>query len=253
MGCKLFALFTLCTGAGLAATLTAGCASERATLTLLSGATTTDGSARAFTAGAAPDDRGRTVYTFHDENTVDVYFSDVPMAALDAWRRGEDAPTWTSGGVLGHLHLFLWPRAGRTPIDFEASNATITLMTIAPSETGEPSAVVTYSGGGFVLPSSFDAEPGGRWFTARTRGATVQLRAMSPAASAPFTDAEARGRVRARLDQDAARRIAAAMLALAGVTRPVEAEMDQHGEDAGGGADEGRGTAIDGGASLRRS
>jgi len=198
--------------AALAAAASLACTAERAELSILA---RDGGRVLATSAGdAAPRDAGRVVYTYADENTVDVYFTDVPPRALRAWLMGEPAPRWTDGGVVAHLHMFLWPVAGRTPIDFDASNATITLAVVAPHPSGRAESVAIYSGGGFMLPTGLADAPGGAWFRARTRGATIELRALSPNAEAPIREGAATGSVRARLEPETAREIALGLLGL---------------------------------------
>ena len=118
-----------------ATTLVAGCTHERAEFSLVSSSSDVRFEARA--AGAVDGPRsGAVVYADADENTVDIYFTDLPESVWSAWTMGRASPLWTGGGTIGHVHLFLWPRAGRTPIDFAASNATLTLAVIAPDESG---------------------------------------------------------------------------------------------------------------------
>lgn len=103
------------------------------------------------------------VYRRADANTADIYLSDIPPEAiverLAAGRGGE-------AGTVIHLHIFLAPKAGRTPIDFTASNTTATCVIL----TGGPIGV--YGGGGFLLPS---ARIGDGRFTGRIRDATLRL------------------------------------------------------------------------------
>ncbi|TVQ75906.1 MAG: hypothetical protein EA380_09790 [Phycisphaeraceae bacterium] len=99
------------------------------------------------------------VYTKIDPNTVHLYLTDI-----------DDLATATSSGVgltgnVLHIHMFIRPRAGRTPIAFTASNATITHVVIAEGAYG------IYSGGGFFLPSG---APGRATFAGRIRDATLR-------------------------------------------------------------------------------
>ena len=111
-----------------------------------------------------------------------------------------------AGGVLIHVHMFLYPRAGRTPIDFDASNTSVRLIVLAGG-----AGAGRYGGGGFMLPSG---EPGDAGFGGRIRGATV-----GPIASAgSFVDRLGSSimdaTVRARHDEAMAGEIASALDAL---------------------------------------
>lgn len=142
------------------------------------------------------------VYHPLDDNTADVYLSDLaPEELLAALRDpGESAP-----GVVMHLHVFLFPKAGRTPIDFTASNSSLTMVVLTGSSAG------VYGGGGFVLPRG---RIGDESFSGRARGLTLRL------LSAPegFVDrlglSEVDGQIRARRDDALAQEIGGAMTAL---------------------------------------
>ncbi len=84
------------------------------------------------------------IYRHGDKNTADFYLSDLSEEQLLAWLRGTD--TDASGNLI-HIHMFLRPKAGRTPIDYTASNIAITHTVIAGGVYG------IYGGGGFMLPS----------------------------------------------------------------------------------------------------
>jgi hypothetical protein len=206
--------------AGFACAVLPSCASERASFELRSSLN----EARFDVAASGPP-AGRVVYTFADENTVDVYFTDVPPTVWREWlaaavdndassSRDANATDQAPGGAIVHWHIFLWPRPGKTPIDYDASNATVTAAVVATSEAGRPRAVVVYGGGGFVLPLGFTDEPGGEWFRGRTREATVRVRAVAPGAADPIVEGEAFGSVRARLDPRTASELARVMVLL---------------------------------------
>lgn len=105
-----------------------------------------------------------------DRNTVDVYLSDVPASRLSD-------PTDTLEGVVGniiHLHIFLMPDPGYTPIDSSACNFTVRHVVLTG---GAENAVGIYGGGGFCLP---DASPGDREFDGSLREATMRLARVGP-------------------------------------------------------------------------
>jgi hypothetical protein len=134
------------------------------------------------------------VYSVVDEATGDLYFTDLPEPVWRALAAGETPPTPAVGQVL-RIHLFLVPRAGRTPIDFTASNVTLTHVVFAGSAVG------VYGGGGFMLPSG---EPGDRAIAGRLEGATVEFVGGSPTFDDRLTAGVLSGRVRAVRNEDAA-------------------------------------------------
>lgn len=126
------------------------------------------------------------VYRYQDLNTVDVYLSDVPVESLanpDIDLREWAADEGQNGGAergatIVHIHLFVLPRAGKTPIDATACNATLRQLVLAPppppqsassrtpagpaagvvpSENRRLAVLGLYGGGGFV-------QPGRGWF-----------------------------------------------------------------------------------------
>jgi hypothetical protein len=134
------------------------------------------------------------VYRFTDQNTADVFLSDFsPDAIVDRLAGAPGAP-----GTVLHVHVFLAPKAGKTPIDFTASNAAITYVVFAGESMG------VYGGGGFVLPSSRlgDAE-----LEARMRRATLRLVEHGAGFADLLGNAEVSGDIAARRDDALAGRI----------------------------------------------
>ncbi len=111
------------------------------------------------------------VYAPVDTTTADIYFTDLPP---ERWH--PDADLAGVSGSLVHLHLFLAPRAGRTPIADTASNVVVRYLAISRGEVG------VYSGGGFLRVSG---SPGDDFFGGTVRGASATL----TRASAGFRDA----------------------------------------------------------------
>ncbi|MBC7773046.1 MAG: hypothetical protein H7210_11160 [Pyrinomonadaceae bacterium] len=111
-------------------------------------------------------------YVPTDRNTVDVYLSDIAASRLSD-------PTDTLAGVSGnifHLHIFLMPEAGQTPIDSSACNFTVRHVVLTgSSEPGQ--GIGIYGGGGFCLP---DSSPGDRIFDGSLREATMRLARVGP-------------------------------------------------------------------------
>ncbi|MEO1129994.1 MAG: hypothetical protein AAFX05_09880 [Planctomycetota bacterium] len=86
------------------------------------------------------------VYTSDDSNTIDIYLTDI-----DALGLGYEEARMT--GHLVHIHVFLMPLAGKTPIDETASNIAITHVVLANGSYG------IYGGGGFMLPIGAAGDP----------------------------------------------------------------------------------------------
>lgn len=134
------------------------------------------------------------VYRFTDQNTADVFLSDfAPEVIVDRLEGAPGAP-----GTVLHVHVFLAPKAGKTPIDFTASNSAITYVVFAGESMG------VYGGGGFVLPSSRlgDAE-----LAARMRRATLRLVEHGAGFADLLGNAEVSGDIAARRDDELAGRI----------------------------------------------
>lgn len=142
------------------------------------------------------------VYRFTDSNTADIYLSDLPpedlVARLAQGVEGEP-------GVVLHLHLFLAPKAGRTPIDFTASNASVTLLVLNGAARG------VYGGGGFMLPSS---SLGGATIAGEMRQATIRLVESDAGFGDALGLAEVSGDIAARRDDALAARISDEMTRL---------------------------------------
>ncbi|MEM8834757.1 MAG: hypothetical protein AAGD00_02945 [Planctomycetota bacterium] len=151
------------------------------------------------------------VYRSTDPNTADLYLSDLEPDVLV--RRLSSPPgsegagaSGVSGSVL-HVRMFLNPKAGRTPIDFTASNTSVRYIVFANDAVG------VYTGGAFLLPSD---RPGEASFAGRLGGGNLRLLSSD----GPFVDllgaAKISGRVGARLDEELAERIGARMLLFTG-------------------------------------
>lgn len=134
-------------------------------------------------------------YIASDQSTADLYFTDLSDEAL---LLGSDL-SGISGTIM-HVHMFLIPRAGRTPIAYTASNATVRTMVIANGQIG------VYSGGGFMLPSG---KPGDETFGGAIRGATLRLTSATEGFEDRLGASEFTGSASAGLDPVRARQIAA--------------------------------------------
>lgn len=158
---------------------------------------------RSFETSASVAPRWTTaVYSTDDPNTANIYLSDLPLDALV----GREPHTLDDArGNILHIRMFIRPRAGRTPIDYNASNVAIRHIVIAPGTMG------VYGGGGFLLPSG---RPGNRNFGGSIRGATLRLTDAAPAFADRLGATELSGRVNATLDNDRAEAIATTITGL---------------------------------------
>ena len=133
------------------------------------------------------------VYTSEDANTADIYLTDLPELANPAIAPESLA---RATGHLIHIHMFIVPKAGQTPIAYTAANTTITHIILADGAMG------VYRGAGFLLPKG---KPGGTSFGGKMSKAT--LRPIS--ATTGFADLlnwnEAQGQINALRDEDKAR------------------------------------------------
>lgn len=109
------------------------------------------------------------VYTAQDENTVDVYLTDLTPEQLGA-PFSEDPGTRPVGQIV-HIHMFIRPSPGKTPIEPQASNCSIRHLILAPGATG------LYGGGGFLLPSGSAASG---TFGGSISAGTLRLQASTP-------------------------------------------------------------------------
>lgn len=118
-------------------------------------------------------------YTYEDENTVHIYLSDLTPSELSDPE---------AIGQIVHIHMFIRPNPGRTPIEPDALNASIRHAILAPE-----GATGIYAGGGFLLPKS-RARSGS--FEGTIARGTLRLEAATP----NFTDALGPASLRARFD-----------------------------------------------------
>lgn len=107
-----------------------------------------------------------SAYRAQDTSTAEFYLSDIPLRELS----GADSFADLSGTII-HLHLFIRPKPGKTPIEPTASSATIQAVVLARGEVG------VYGGGGFMLPSG---TPGDDAIGGSIRSGSIKLLAATP-------------------------------------------------------------------------
>ncbi len=101
------------------------------------------------------------VYAPIDDNTADIYLTDLTRRELD----GSVSTERLSGSIV-HVYLFINPTPGRTPIDPGAVSAVVRYVVLARGETG------VYGGGGFLRP---DSKPGGGSISGSMRDGSMRL------------------------------------------------------------------------------
>jgi hypothetical protein len=149
-----------------------------------------------------PEFRVRT-YIPVDLNSADVYLSDIPSERL---LDPNDSLADAAGSIV-HIHMFLVPEAGSTPIDPTACNATVRQVVLAGPRgpEGKLPAVGVYGGGGFVLPGD---DPGARSFSGDLFDATLKLTHATPGFVDRLGAARMSGEFAARRDDGLSRAVA---------------------------------------------
>jgi hypothetical protein len=117
------------------------------------------------------------VYAFDDQNNVDVILLEGPP----------EQPTQAV-----HIRMHWTPRAGRTPVDVHATNATVRYVIFAGEAAG------VYSGSGFLFPR---VNPGKGTFTGELRDTALRLADASPNFADRLGLARATGGFSAALDE----------------------------------------------------
>lgn len=135
------------------------------------------------------------VYRYADANTADFFLTDLPeeLWTPDADFRGVSAS-------IVHVHTFIEPRPGRTPIADGASNVTIRYLVVSRGRLG------LYGGGGFLWRSG---EPGDAAAGGELRGASMKLLRATPGFQDLLGPSELSGSFTARKDAERAARLEA--------------------------------------------
>jgi hypothetical protein len=139
---------------------------------------------------ALPADYATVVYAHHPEGDTSFILSDVPV------RRLLDG-TVTEGQVM-HVELLWQPKAGATPMDPSATNASIRHIVISGGELG------VYGGAGFAMPRG---KPGRDQLTITVRDATLRLLEATEGFADPLGAARVTGTFTAELDPRLTRKL----------------------------------------------
>lgn len=145
------------------------------------------------------------VYRPIDPQTADVYLTDIPVQRIT----GPKDRLGDAVGSIVHLHVFLVPKAGDTPIDQTACNVTIRHIVLAGTPRGVAAsdipAMGLYAGAGFVQP---DDTIGGESLGGGVTGASHRLTRSSPGFRDLIGTGSIGGTFNARRDDALARQIA---------------------------------------------
>jgi len=148
------------------------------------------------------------VYSWVDANTANIYLTDLPAPALDP-----GTPLEGVSGRIVHLHMFLLPEAGSTPIESSACSISVRHIVIAGGQIG------VYAGGGFFKPDSLTRSDDLR---GRIRGATLRLTASTSNFADRLGPAVMDASISARRDEASAKRIAQRVEDLLRIAAPAQ-------------------------------
>ena len=164
------------------------------------------------TSGSVYETNLRTrVYTYHDDNTADIYLTDLSDAQLTSFF--ETNADWSQiSGTIVHIHLFLDPKPGKTPIEPTAANASIRYGIISNGQIG------IYDGAGFMLPGE---KPGKGSISGTFKAAPLRLSRATPGFADPLTPARMDLSFDSKLDDAASPELQARLDAMAAVAKSV--------------------------------
>lgn len=162
-------------------------------------------------------------FTAPDENTADIYLTDLPEQTLTSAEA-----LATASGNLVHIRMLLRPKAGSTPIEPTALTAAIVHVVLAGGEVG------VYHGGGFMWPAGSTSD---RTFGGSIDGGTMSLGNATPGFEDRLGPCRMNAGFRAARDEDRVREFRAA-LAWALAKAPAVERGVPAGAAAGGGAGE---------------
>jgi hypothetical protein len=159
-------------------------------------------------------------YIASDADTADVFLSDLPPERFTDPR---DTLAGATGNIV-HLHIFLVPDAGQTPIDNTACNFTVRHLVLSG---GSPNAPILglYAGGGFLMPSgplgTISSFGGGR-LAGTVSAASQRLGRSTPGFTDLLGPAKLSGRFGATDDEELAKAMSAKFEALVSLLPPAE-------------------------------
>lgn len=140
-------------------------------------------------------------FTARDGNWADFYLTDLPP---EVFQQGADASAMR--GTIFHVHMFLNPKAGKTPLSPSASTCIVRVLVIADGQIG------VYGGGGFMSRGGGVDQSN---LTARLRAGTLELTRATPGFADALGQAVISGTFSCPRDDREALLISRAMTALA--------------------------------------
>ena len=148
------------------------------------------------------------VYVSQDEDSADFYMTNLPESV---WNSGADVSDMS--GMIVHVHMFLRPKAGRTPIEDTASTSVVRVIVLAKGEIG------VYGGGGFFVN---DGRPGGKNYSGSVRNGTLRLVSATGGFQDRLGPSAFAGEVSGKKGAETAAAMARAINALVAETKAVE-------------------------------
>ncbi|MBY0261679.1 MAG: hypothetical protein K2Q20_05015 [Phycisphaerales bacterium] len=141
-------------------------------------------------------------YTPIDPNTAEVFLSDLPAE----WFTNPGDRLADASGSIVHMHVFLYPSAGDTPIDTTACNVTVRHLVLAGRVPGAGASdtplMGLYAGGGFWYPRD---DIGDDTLGGSLTGASHRLSRSTPGFVDPLGSGELSGRLTAQRNDELAR------------------------------------------------
>jgi hypothetical protein len=148
------------------------------------------------------------VYKSQGNDNADFFMTDLPESV---WNGGADVSEVS--GIILQVHMFLRPKAGRTPIADTASTCVVRCVVLAKGEIG------VYGGGGFFVNSGL---PGGETFGGSVRNGTLRLMSATGGFQDRLGPCSVAGAISGKKDEKTAGAMWRAMNALVGETKAVE-------------------------------
>lgn len=140
------------------------------------------------------------VYYGNETNVADFYLTDLPPSV---WEQGGDVSDLE--GTIVHIHMFVVPKPGKTPIQRTASSSTVRWLVLSKGRVG------VYGGGGFFSESG---EVGEDKFGGTLYDASLRLIRSTPGFKDPLGPSVLSVSVSAKKDQKAAEAISRAFTSL---------------------------------------
>jgi hypothetical protein len=159
------------------------------------------------------------VYFNDDQDSADFYMTDLPASV---WNGGADVSDMA--GMIVQVHMFLRPKAGRTPIADTASTSVIRCVVLAKGEIG------VYGGGGFFVN---DGQPGEKTFEGSVRNGSLRLVSATEGFVDRLGPCSFAGAVSGKRDQKTADEMERAVRALVAETKEVGKPSAEHGAESG--------------------